>query len=139
MNLESLVHEHAALHSLACRCPGRRAAPLIGTAALLACAAPGFAAKAPELPPLTTASGNPRLPGKFVWADLVTDDVPAARKFYAGLFGWTFRDSAIMPSPPTTIGPCAGCSSASGRRMARPSRGGLATFPFPASIGRSRR
>jgi len=36
--------------------------------------------------------GNPRLPGKFVWADLVTDDVPAARTFYGQLFGWTFRD-----------------------------------------------
>ena len=44
------------------------------------------------LPPLTTVSGSPRLPGKFVWADLVTDDVPAARTFYGRLFGWTFRD-----------------------------------------------
>ena len=51
-----------------------------------------FAADGPELPPLTTASGNPRLPGKFVWADLVTDDVPAARSFYAQLLGWKFRD-----------------------------------------------
>jgi hypothetical protein len=49
-------------------------------------------AGAPELPPLTTISGSPRLPGKFVWADLVTDDVQAARKFYAQLFGWTFWD-----------------------------------------------
>jgi len=46
----------------------------------------------PPLPPLTTVSGSPRLPGKFVWADLVTDDLPAARNFYAQLFGWTFRD-----------------------------------------------
>jgi len=44
----------------------------------------------PQLPPLTTVSGNPRLPGKFVWADLVTDDIPAARKFYGELFGWGF-------------------------------------------------
>jgi len=44
-----------------------------------------------QLPPLTTVSGAPRLPGKFVWADLVTDDVPAAQKFYSRLFGWTFR------------------------------------------------
>ena len=51
----------------------------------------GLAAE-PQLPPLTTVSRSPRLPGKFVWADLVTDDVPAARKFYAQLFGWTFRD-----------------------------------------------
>ena len=49
-------------------------------------------AAAPELPPLTTTK-NPRLPGKFVWADLVTDDVPAARKFYGRLFNWTFRDA----------------------------------------------
>jgi|SRR6516162_6776199 len=44
----------------------------------------------PELPPLSTETGASRLPGKFVWADLVTDDVAAARKFYGGLFGWTF-------------------------------------------------
>jgi hypothetical protein len=50
------------------------------------------AADAPKLPPLTSVSGSTRLPGKFVWADLVTDDVPAARTFYARLFGWTFRD-----------------------------------------------
>ena len=43
-------------------------------------------------PPLTTASGNPRLPGKFVWADLVTDNVVVAQKFYTGLFGWSFYD-----------------------------------------------
>jgi predicted enzyme related to lactoylglutathione lyase len=42
---------------------------------------------------LTTVSGNPRLPGKFVWADLVTDNVPAARKFYGELFGWSFYGS----------------------------------------------
>lgn len=49
------------------------------------------AAEKLELPPLTTASKT-RLPGKFVWADLVTDDVPTARKFYARMFGWTFRE-----------------------------------------------
>ena len=52
-----------------------------------------FAANRAELPPLTTASGNPRLPGKFVWADLVTDNVPAARTFYGRLFGWKFWDA----------------------------------------------
>jgi uncharacterized protein len=58
----------------------------------LLCAAAGMAADTPMLPPLTTVPGSPRLPGKFVWADLVTDDVDAARKFYGGLFGWTFQD-----------------------------------------------
>lgn len=45
-----------------------------------------------QLPPLSTVTGSPHLPGKFVWADLVTDDVPAAREFYSQLFGWTFRN-----------------------------------------------
>ena len=49
-------------------------------------------AASPELPPLAD-SEKPRLPGKFVWADLVTDDVQAARKFYGRLFNWTFRDA----------------------------------------------
>jgi uncharacterized protein len=45
------------------------------------------------LPPLTTVPHSPRLPGKFVWADLVTDNVAAARTFYGPLFGWTFREA----------------------------------------------
>lgn len=51
-----------------------------------------FAADPPQLPPLTTVENSSRLNGKFVWADLVTDDVPTARKFYTRMFGWTFRD-----------------------------------------------
>src|SRR5215831_12246366 len=61
---------------------------------VLLCSAFGCASSSPpqpQLPPLTTVSGSPRLPGKFVWADLVTDDVPAARTFYSDLFGWTFQ------------------------------------------------
>lgn len=45
-----------------------------------------------ELPPLTDISSNPRLPGKFIWADLATDNAAAARVFYSRLFGWEFRD-----------------------------------------------
>jgi uncharacterized protein len=62
-------------------------------AAVCAGLASSFAADVALLPPLTTVSGSPRLPGKFVWADLVTDDVPAARAFYGRLFGWTFREA----------------------------------------------
>jgi hypothetical protein len=62
-------------------------------AALLLGCCPGVSASdALKLPPLTTISGSPRLPGKFVWADLVTDDVLAAQKFYTALFGWKFYD-----------------------------------------------
>jgi predicted enzyme related to lactoylglutathione lyase len=46
----------------------------------------------PPLPPLSTVSGSGRLPGKFVWADLVTDNAAAARKFYSTMFGWAFED-----------------------------------------------
>ncbi len=31
--------------------------------------------------------------GKFIWHDLITDDVAAARAFYGDLLGWTFEDS----------------------------------------------
>jgi predicted enzyme related to lactoylglutathione lyase len=31
------------------------------------------------------------LVGKFVWYDLITDDAEVARRFYGGLFGWTFE------------------------------------------------
>ena len=72
----------------------RDATPRLSLAAiiLLLGVVGSLAGEAPPLPALTTVSGSPRLPGKFVWADLVTDDAPAASKFYAGLFGWTFRD-----------------------------------------------
>src|SRR5262245_298698 len=68
---------------------GRRA---MAIAAALYVAASAGAAEKLVLPPLTTVSGSPRLPGKFVWADLVTDNVPAARNFSSQLFGWKFYD-----------------------------------------------
>jgi len=61
-------------------------------ALLLSCGCRVTAANTPQLPPLTTVSGSPRLPGKFVWADLVTDDALVAQKFYSELFGWKFHD-----------------------------------------------
>jgi len=76
------------------RCPGfgRHAWLPLATVALIFWTSQHFAADAPTLPPLTTISGSPRLPGKFVWADLVTDDALAAQKFYTALFGWKFYD-----------------------------------------------
>ena len=61
-------------------------------AALLCWSMLGFAADPSLLPPLSSETGSPRLYGKFVWGDLVTDDVLAAQKFYAALFGWKFYD-----------------------------------------------
>ena len=45
----------------------------------------------PTLPPLEGAEGAPRLPGKFVWHNLVTADAEGARRFYGALFGWEFE------------------------------------------------
>jgi predicted enzyme related to lactoylglutathione lyase len=59
--------------------------------ALVGCAAVDPA----RIPPIDTAGSTERLPGKVVWHDLLTEDPEAARRFYGGLFGWTFRDVAI--------------------------------------------
>ena len=45
-----------------------------------------------SLPPVTQEPTQLVLPGKFVWADLVTDHVEDAKSFYGALFGWTFED-----------------------------------------------
>jgi predicted enzyme related to lactoylglutathione lyase len=39
----------------------------------------------------TSLSDRP-LTGKVIWNDLITEDLPAARRFYGGLFDWTFED-----------------------------------------------
>jgi predicted enzyme related to lactoylglutathione lyase len=43
------------------------------------------------LPPLTDPPGGAAIPGKFVWADLFSADVAAARDFYRQLFGWQWQ------------------------------------------------
>jgi len=41
--------------------------------------------------------------GAFSWTELMTSDVPAARKFYGQLLGWTFKDMDSSPMPYTVI------------------------------------
>ncbi len=41
--------------------------------------------------------------GEFVWYELVTPDVAAAKAFYGGLLGWTFADSDMPGTPYTMI------------------------------------
>ncbi len=63
----------------------------IASAALCLAVASACAAPAPPwLPPLTQTPTQLVKPGKFVWIDLVTQDVAAAKSFYGDLFGWTF-------------------------------------------------
>ena len=44
-----------------------------------------------RVPTITDDRDGNYLYGKFVWHDLVTDNVPAARDFYGQLFGWEFE------------------------------------------------
>ena len=55
----------------------------------------GCASKqAASLPPITPTPTGQHQIGKFVWFDLLTEDVQAAQKFYTELFGWRFEASA---------------------------------------------
>lgn len=45
-----------------------------------------------ELPPLSDPASAEHHVGKVIWVDLVTPDLAASKRFYSGLFGWTFRD-----------------------------------------------
>ena len=50
--------------------------------------------------PAPVAAADPRVePGSFVWHDLLTKDVPAAKRFYGELFGWRFEDTSRGDRP----------------------------------------
>ena len=61
-------------------------AGILGSLSLPAGAAPF------ELPALTSPATRSHLPGKLIWLDLETTDLPGAERFYHGLFGWEYRD-----------------------------------------------
>jgi len=57
------------------------------TSAVLPAAARPF-----EVPTITSPATSDHRVGKVVWLDLETTHLDSAKKFYAGLFGWEFRD-----------------------------------------------
>ena len=57
----------------------------------VACAVPVMAAPL-QLPAIVEPAGREHHVGKVIFVELVTPDLAAAKRFYAGLFGWTFRD-----------------------------------------------
>lgn len=61
-------------------------------ALLSAASAAAFGAPSFELPPLVQPATKDLHPGKVVWVDLVTPDLDGAKRFYSGLFGWTYKD-----------------------------------------------
>ncbi len=73
---------------------------LLVTLAATTCAVPAPAAPF-ELPPLIQPASREHHVGKIIWMDLVTPDAEAAKRFYGGLFGWTFRDVSAPLAPYT--------------------------------------
>lgn len=53
--------------------------------------------------PITKVPTNKFHPGSFVWHDLLTDDMPAAKSFYSQLFGWKFATENDPEGSYTTI------------------------------------
>jgi predicted enzyme related to lactoylglutathione lyase len=45
------------------------------------------------------SAADPVEPGRFVWHDLLTKDVSAAKRFYGELFGWRFEDTKRADHP----------------------------------------
>src|SRR5262245_31754872 len=43
--------------------------------------------------PPSLAAVDPVEQGRFVWYDLMSKDVSAAKRFYSSLFGWRFEDT----------------------------------------------
>lgn len=61
---------------------------LLATVVLLA-----IAAGCAQQQPLTTAATSDADLGRFVWQDLLTDDVDGAKRFYGSLLGWEFEET----------------------------------------------
>jgi predicted enzyme related to lactoylglutathione lyase len=51
---------------------------------------------------MSTANGNGKANGKFVWYDVMTSDPKEARSFYGKVVGWTTKDSG-MPNGAYTL------------------------------------
>src|SRR5664279_1370140 len=45
-----------------------------------------------QLPAIAVPASQEHHAGKVIFIELVTPDLAAAKQFYAGLFGWTYRD-----------------------------------------------
>lgn len=53
----------------------------------------------PPLPPITSPPSGNYLPGKFIWADLFSNDVEKSRQFYEQVFGWEWHEVKQPPKP----------------------------------------
>ncbi len=88
---------------------------LLVAAVSAACASSGSTAAPP-------AASAPSASGTFLWQDLVTTDVKAARAFYSALLGWEFEEASRGGRPyllaRTDAGPVGGLVDISGMKDA---------------------
>lgn len=63
----------------------------IALALLSACAGMSY-----NLPPVSQDLDGQRRPGKFIWHDLISDDVAGSERFYSELFGWEFQSLSLV-------------------------------------------
>jgi predicted enzyme related to lactoylglutathione lyase len=75
-----------------------RLAVIASVLLVLACGA-----SAAELAFPSIGTAGKYYPGKFIWFDLVTNDLSAARQFYGAVFGWQFRTIGPAPASYTLI------------------------------------
>jgi len=68
-------------------------------ASLSAAFAAPVAAEQIQLPAIVAPANQEHHTGKMIFTELVTPDLAAAKQFYGGLFGWTFRDSNVGAMP----------------------------------------
>ena len=91
--------------------------------------------------PTPAAAADAVEPGRFVWRDLMTKDVEAAKKFYGELFGWRFENArrGDRPYVHRALGQRSrsrASSTSAGCR--RPARSGSATCRSPTWTRASR-
>ncbi len=65
---------------------------LVGFAAMGSAGAAATELPPLALPPLVQPASAESHPGKVIWCDLVTSDLASAKRFYGGLFGWSFLE-----------------------------------------------
>lgn len=84
------------LHHFGLALPARRMQPAwaggLLTVLLQLALASNAAAATPAVQAVVDPPSTEHHVGKFIFAELVTPDLAAAKQFYGGLFGWSFRD-----------------------------------------------
>ena len=76
------------------------AAPLLARLTALLLALPAGCVSTSEIDTSAMSFSREPLIGKVVWNDLSTQDLDVARRFYGGLFGWTFEQSTAPGGQP---------------------------------------